>query len=81
MLAGTISQIAFVISYRRAAPHGCARAALAGCIAFAATTIALSFLHAGGLAIFALVLITLAAGYAISRRRRRTQHTQASRDK
>jgi hypothetical protein len=64
MLAGTISQIAFALAYRSAAPRGPARASLAGCAAFAAATITLSFLHWPVPETFALVLATLIVGYA-----------------
>jgi hypothetical protein len=44
MLAGTTSQVAFALLYRRAARRGTAPAALAGCAGFAAATVALAFL-------------------------------------
>jgi hypothetical protein len=45
MLAGAISQVAFALAYRSAARRGPTRASLAGCGAFTAATITLSFLH------------------------------------
>lgn len=69
MLAGTSSQVAFALAYRSVARRGLRRAWVAGCAAFAAATIALSFLHWPAPAMFALVLATLAFGYAVTARR------------
>ena len=69
MLAGTSSQVAFALAYRSAASQGAARAWLAGCAAFAAATITLSFLRWPALATFALVLATLIVAYAATVRR------------
>jgi hypothetical protein len=66
MLAGTSSQVAFALAYRSAARRGATRAWLAGCAAFAAATITLSFLHWPAPATFALVLGTLIVGYAVT---------------
>jgi hypothetical protein len=66
MLAGTSSQVAFSLAYRSTARRGPTRAALAGCAAFSAATIALSFVHWPAPATFALVLATLIAGYAVT---------------
>jgi hypothetical protein len=76
MLAGTISQIASAIAYRAAAPHGWRRACLTGCVAFAAATTALVFLHTNAFATCALVLAAIAAGFIIAPRRRPTRIAQ-----
>jgi hypothetical protein len=69
MLAGTSSQVAFALAYRSLAQRGPRRAWLAGCAAFAAATIALSFLHWPAPDTFALVLASLAVGFAVMTRR------------
>jgi hypothetical protein len=69
MLAGTSSQVAFALAYRLLARRGARRAGIAGCAAFAAATIALSFLRRPAPETFALVLATLAFGYAVTARR------------
>jgi hypothetical protein len=69
MLAGTISQMAFALAYRSAARRGATRASLAGCAAFAAATIALSFSDWPAPKTFALVLASLTVGYAVTARR------------
>lgn len=79
MLAGTLAQLAFAAAYRSTALHGWLRASLAGCIAFAGATIALAFLHLGAVGAFALVLIAIAAGYAMNTRRPSRPLTQISR--
>lgn len=68
MLAATSSQIGFALAYRAAAQRGILRAFLAGAAVFAATTTALSFLHWSAPATFALVLVTLMVGVAVTRR-------------
>lgn len=66
MLAGTISQVAFAVSYRHTARRGWVPAFLAGCLGFAALTVALSYLHAPVWLTFGLVLVALAAGYGLT---------------
>jgi hypothetical protein len=68
MLAGTISQVAFALLYRRAAWRGAVRAALGGSAGFATATLVLTFLDWSALATFALVAAVLAAGRALARR-------------
>jgi hypothetical protein len=68
MLAATSSQVAFALAYRSVALRGRARAWLAGCAAFAAATVTLSFLRWPALATFALVLATLLLAYAVTAR-------------
>jgi hypothetical protein len=68
MLAGTISQIAFALAYRYMARRGPARATLAGCVAFAVITVALSYLHWAALPTLALVVAVLAASYGLTLR-------------
>src|SRR5262249_57686828 len=69
MLAATISQVAFALVYGSSARHGVTVALLGGCAAFAAATLLLSFLHWPVLQTFALVLVAVVCGYAVSRRR------------
>lgn len=69
MLAATLSQVAFALSYGWTSRRGATRAFLAGAVAFAAATIALSFLHWSAARTFALVLAALGAGYLATRRR------------
>lgn len=71
MLAGTISQLAFALAYRALARRGTLVALPAGCAAYAAATVGLTHLHWTALPTFALVLATLAAGMALTRRSRR----------
>lgn len=68
MLAGTISQIGFALGYAVMARRGALRAFLAGCVAFAATTGGLSFLHWRAPETFALVAVSLALGCTAARR-------------
>jgi hypothetical protein len=69
MLAATISQVGFALSYGATARRGAARALLAGSATFAAATIFLSFLHWSAPATFALVAVVLAVGFLVARRR------------
>lgn len=69
MLAGTISQVGFALSYSRLAPRGAVPAFAAGCAAFAAATVCLSFLHWRAPGVFALVVVVLLVGVAAGRRR------------
>ena len=69
MLAATSSQVAFALAYGSTAGRGAGRAFLGGCAAFAAATLALSLLHWAAEETFALVAVTLAVGYAVTRRR------------
>jgi uncharacterized membrane protein (GlpM family) len=69
MLAATLSQVVFALSYGWASGRGARRAFLAGATAFAAATIVLSFLHWSASATFALVLAGLGIGYLVARRR------------
>ena len=68
MLAGTTSQVAFALAYRAAARRGLLAAFTTGCVAFAAATVGLTYLHWSALPTFALVAASLAAGYALTRR-------------
>jgi hypothetical protein len=79
MMAATSSQIAFALAYRRAARWGARWAAPAGCAAFALATVALSFVHWPAPLTFALVVATLAVGYAATARRPPGPVTQATR--
>lgn len=74
MLAGTISQLAFALAYRTLARRGTPLSLTAGCAAFTTTTVALSFLDWAALPTFALVLATVAAGYALTRYSKRSTH-------
>jgi hypothetical protein len=78
MLAGTISQVAFALAYRTVARRGWVAPFAAGCAAFAATTVALAYLHWSALPTFALVITALAAGYALTRRPDRSAQTLAA---
>jgi hypothetical protein len=78
MLAGTTSQLAFALTYRAVARHGWPTPFVAGCAAFAATTVALAQLQWSALPTFALVMATLAAGYALTRRPERSTQTAAA---
>jgi hypothetical protein len=69
MLAATISQVGFALAYRSLARQGAVSAFAAGCAAFAAATVGLSFIHWPAAETFALVLATLLAGYAVTLRR------------
>src|SRR5262245_56425800 len=69
MLAATLSQVAFALSYGWAARGGATQAFFAGATAFAAATIVLSFLHWPATATFVLVLAGLGVGYVVTRRR------------
>jgi hypothetical protein len=75
MLAGTISQVAFALAYRTIARSGWLAPVAAGCAAFAATTMGLSYLSWAALPTFALVIATLVAGYAWTRRPSRSMHS------
>ncbi len=66
MMAATSSQVGFALAYRSTAGHGAMRAALSGSAAFAASTIALSLVHWPAVQTFALVVATLAVGYAVA---------------
>jgi hypothetical protein len=68
MLAATLSQVAFALAYSRGSGHGGTRAFLAGSVAFAASTLVLSFLHWSAWATFVLVLCSLGVGYIATRR-------------
>lgn len=68
MLAGTISQVAFALAYRRWAQRGWMVALVAGCLGFAVSTVALSYLHWPALPTFGLVLAAVAAAYLLTRR-------------
>jgi uncharacterized membrane protein YidH (DUF202 family) len=72
MLAATASQVAFALAYGWSSRRGALPAFLCAFAAFAAATVALSFLHWAAIAIFVLVLGSLAVGYAVTRRRRKT---------
>jgi hypothetical protein len=69
MLAATLSQVAFALSYGWASGRGAARAFLSGLVAFAAATIVLSFLSWPAPETFVLVLAGLVVGYLATRRR------------
>src|SRR5262245_32126930 len=69
MLAATLSQVAFALAYGWSARRGAMSAFLCGFAAFAAATVALSFLQWPATATFILVLGSLAIGYAVTRRR------------
>jgi hypothetical protein len=69
MLAATLSQVAFALAYGWASRRGAARACVSGTAAFAAATIALSFVRWSAVATFVLVLAGLAVGYLATRRR------------
>jgi hypothetical protein len=75
MLAATISQVAFALAYRVLARRGRLVPFTAGCAAFAATTVALAYLHWPALPTFALVAATLAVGCTLTRRPDRRTHT------
>jgi uncharacterized membrane protein (GlpM family) len=68
MLAGTASQVAFALLYRRAANRGALPAVLAGCAGFGAATAVFAFLDWGALATFALVVAVLAASWLVAHR-------------
>ena len=70
MLAGTISQVAFALAYGSTAGEGATRAFFSGTVAFAAATIALSFVHWPAPETFGLVLLGLVGGHLAARRRR-----------
>lgn len=67
MLAATLSQVAFALSYGRASGGGVTRAFLAGSVAFAASTLVLSFLHWSAWETFVLVLCGLGVGFIATR--------------
>jgi MFS family permease len=69
MMAGTISQVVFALAYRAVARRGATRAFLAGSLAFAIATLALSFMHWRPLVTFGLVLAALIVGYSAGVRR------------
>jgi hypothetical protein len=69
MLAATASQVAFALAYGSTAGRGPLRAFVAAAFAFAASTVALSFVHWPAPQTFALVLAVLLASYAVIRRR------------
>jgi hypothetical protein len=75
MLAGTISQVAFALAYHAAACRRWSLPLAIGTVAFAATTVGLSYLHWPALPTFALVLATLVAGYGLTRAARRQTET------
>jgi hypothetical protein len=56
MLAATASQVAFELAYGWSSRRGAMSAFLCGFVAFAAATVALSFLHWPAIATFILVL-------------------------
>jgi hypothetical protein len=68
MLAASISQVAFAVCYLRAAQTGMLAATGAGCAGFAASTLALAWLHLPLGAALAGVMIALAAGLWLARR-------------
>lgn len=68
MLAGTISQVAFALTYRAVARQGWRFPFLAGVAAFAVATVLLGNLHAAVLPTFVLVAVVLAAATVIIRR-------------
>ena len=70
MLAGTASQVAVALTYRRLAAHGWVQALGAGGVAFAGATSILAGLSWSALPTFALVCGALAAGVALTRRSR-----------
>jgi hypothetical protein len=69
MLAATLSQVAFALSYGWASSRGATRAFLSGSVAFVAATIGLAFLHWPAPETFVLVLAGLVVGYVATRRR------------
>jgi hypothetical protein len=69
MLAATASQVAFALAYGWSSRRGAMSAFLCGFAAFAAATVALSFLRWPAIATVSLVLGSLAIGYAVTRRR------------
>jgi hypothetical protein len=71
MLAGTVSQIGFAVTYRGLVEHGRTLALVGGCAGYAAATIALSQLHWSALPTFALTAAALSIGIALTRRPRR----------
>jgi hypothetical protein len=69
MLAATLSQVGFALAYGSVSRRGAVLAFFSGAAAFAAATIALSFLHWSAPKTFLLVLGSLVVGYAATRRR------------
>jgi hypothetical protein len=63
MLAATLSQVAFALSYGWVSRRGATRAFLSGFVAFVAATIVLSFLRWPAPETFVLVLASLVVGY------------------
>jgi len=69
MLAATLSQVAFALSYGWLSRMGPLRAFLVGAGAFATATVALSFLHWSAVETFLLVAASLLIGYLVIRGR------------
>jgi hypothetical protein len=67
MLAGTISQIAFALAYRATSRHAWPGPFAAATVAFAATTLGLSYLRWPPLPTFTLVAAALTAAYVLTR--------------
>lgn len=65
MMAGTISQVAFALAYRRMARRGRTVAIAAGCAGFAASTVGLAVVHLPTVPTFALTLAVVAVGIAL----------------
>jgi hypothetical protein len=76
MLAATSSQVGFALSYSRLAALGVPCAFAAGCATFAVATVGLAFLHWGAPGTFALVVVVLAVGFAVGRRRSSRKPTE-----
>jgi hypothetical protein len=68
MLAGTISQVAFALAYRGLARRGRLAALAGGCLGFAVSTLALSWLRWPALATFGLVVAAVASAWLVIRR-------------
>jgi hypothetical protein len=68
MLAGTTSQLMFALAYRYTPGRGWAGPLAAGCAAFAGATVGFSYLRWPALAVFGLVIGSLAAGCLLIRR-------------
>jgi hypothetical protein len=68
MLAATISQVAFALTYRGLARRGRTPALAGGLLGFAVSTLVLSWLHWPALATFGLVVAVLASAWLLIRR-------------
>lgn len=65
MMAGTMSQVAFALSYRHTARRGRTLAIATGCVAFTTTTITLAVVRLSPIPTFLLTLAVVAAAVAL----------------